>query len=90
MWKFLRGNLRPDAAPHFFEHSGAHETLDDAEGGLWGDVQGIPKALDRDDRRGSVDDFFQNGPDDLGTTIRITTVRATLGTTTVQLHGTSP
>ena len=66
--RFSGGNPRPDTLPGLDEHSGADQPVDDARSGFRRHLQRILESVDRDERCPSVDDFFENRSDDLGTT----------------------
>ena len=70
----LRGDPRPDALAGLDENSGAHKTFDDAGRRLGRDLKRVLQPVNRDERRAAMDDFLENGPDDLGPASGITTI----------------
>jgi len=70
----LRGDAGPDTLAGLDEHAGADQPVDDPGRSFGRDLKGIAKAVYRDKRGAAVDDFFQNGSNDFGTTRRVATV----------------
>ena len=70
----LGSDASPDTLPRFGQQSGAHESFDDARGSFGRDLQGSTKSVYRDKRRATVDDFLENGSDDLRTAGRVATI----------------
>ena len=70
----LRGDAGPDTLAGLNEYSGTDQTFDDSGCRLRGKLEGGAQAIDRDEWRAAMDDFFEDGPDDLGTPGRVATV----------------
>ncbi|HZL96758.1 MAG TPA: hypothetical protein VFB99_24095 [Vicinamibacterales bacterium] len=70
----LGGDPRPEAFAGFDQDAGAYQTFDDASGRFRRNLQGIAQPLDGDEGGSTVDDFFENCPDDLSPASGITTV----------------
>ena len=76
----LRRDACPDALTGLHQDTGTHQAFDDTRGRFGGDLKGVFQSLDRDEGRAAMDNFFENGPDDLG---------SPSGIATVQLHNAS-
>jgi len=76
----LRRDACPDALTGFDQNTGTDQAFDDATGRFGRDLKGVLQSLDRDEGRAAMDNFFENGPDDLG---------SPSGIATVQLHNAS-
>jgi hypothetical protein len=70
----LGGDASPNTLTCFGQQSGAHEPFHDARGSLGRDLEGSTKSVYRDKRRATVDDFLENGSDDLRTAGRVATI----------------
>jgi hypothetical protein len=70
----LGGDAGPNTLTRFGQQSGAHEPFDDASGSLGRDLEGSTKSVYRDKRRATVDDFLENGSDDLRTAGGVATI----------------
>jgi hypothetical protein len=64
----------PDALTSVREQSSTHQTFNDAGRRLRRNLERIPECVYRDEGRPAVDDFLENGSDDLGTARRVATV----------------
>ena len=72
--KRLLGDSSPDTLTGFGQESCAHESFDDTRGSLGRHLERGTKSVDRDKGRATVDDFLENGSDDLRTAGRVATI----------------
>jgi hypothetical protein len=70
-----RGDAGPDTLARLNEYSGTDQTFDNPGCRLRRNLEGVAQAIDRDEWRAAMDDFFEDGPDDLGTPGRVATVQ---------------